>query len=290
MRGFNGCSVSFEVFPPNSWGGIKKLKAICEQLTVYDPDFVSVTFGAVGATQMKTLRMVRQLAQRQIPTTPHLSCVGMTKARLQSLLAIYQYYGVKRLVVLRGDVTQPIESDFNYACELVAGIRKLTGDYFHIIVAAYPEFHPEASSSEMDLIHFKRKVDAGADSAITQFFYNSDAYFRFCESCQRLGIQIPIIPGIMPIQDFDKLERFSATCGAEIPLWLRKKVVSFAGDLTSIRQLGVDVVSKLCERLILEGVSQLHFYTLNQVTPTARVLGNLFADKNRVEFLDYLYA
>lgn len=279
----NQVSLSFEVFPPNTWLGIRKLNETCQQFGEFAPRFISVTFGAIGANQFKTLRMVRQLRRKELPTTPHLSCVGMTKARLEKLLAIYQRYEVKHLVVLRGDMTQPIVSDYRFASQLVAAIRKLSGDYFHIIVAAYPEFHPEAKNADLDLRYFQEKVDAGANSAITQFFFNSDAYFHFCDTCERLGIRIPIIPGIMPIYDFQKLTRFAATCGAEIPLWLRKRCEAYGQDFESLRDFGVDVVNNLCERLLFGGVRNFHFYTLNQYPMVAKLIDDLFLkDRNQI--------
>ncbi len=291
MKNNSNISISFEVFPPNTQQGLQKLNETCQKLNVLDPKFISVTFGAAGASQLKTVRLVKQLAKSAIPTTPHISCVGMTKIRLQKLLDQYMQFGVKNLIVIRGDFIAGSEvSDFKYASDLVSEIRKLTHDYFHITVAAYPEFHPQSTTSEMDFIHFKHKVDAGADSAITQFFFNSDAYSRFRENCHKSGITIPIIPGIMPIQDYDKLVRFSGACGAEIPLWLRKQLESFSGDVFSIKSLGVELVTKLCERLLLEGAEGLHFYTLNQINPTMHIYRSLFSDTNSTDFLNFMYA
>lgn len=287
----NTISISFEVFPPNTAQGLQKLSETCKKLHVLDPKFISVTYGAAGASQLKTVRLVKQLTKHAIPTTPHISCVGMTKARLQELLDNYIECGVKNLIVIRGDfIDGSGVSDFKYASDLVSHIRKLTHDHFHLTVAAYPEFHPQSATSEMDFIHFKHKVEAGADSAITQFFFNSDAYSRFRENCYKAGITIPIIPGIMPIQDYDKLVRFSGACGAEIPLWLRKQLDSFAGDMFSIKALGVELVTKLCERLLLDGAEGLHFYTLNQLNPTVHIYRSLFSDASCADFLNFMYA
>lgn len=273
-------SISFEVYPPNTLQGFRNLHNTCRQLNELNPDFVSVTFGAAGASQLNTERVVRQLRKKGIPTVPHLSCVNMTKGRLKELLDYYIALGVTRLVVLRGDFpdNQVNDSlDFRYARELVEYIRLISGDQFHISVAAYPEFHAECQSSTQDLINFKHKIAAGANSAITQFFFNSDAYFRFNDSCQALGITTPIIPGIMPIQDYARLVRISKMCGAEIPLWLQKRLASLAGDDYSFKQFGIDVITKLCEQLLIGGAPGLHFYALNQVNPVQQIYTNLFA-------------
>ncbi len=291
MKNDNDISISFEVFPPNTSQGLQKLHETCKKLKTLDPTFISVTFGAAGSSQLKTVRLVKQLMKESIPTTPHISCVGMTKIRLQKLLDGYIQCGVKQLIVIRGDIVVGSGmSDYHYAADLISSIRQLTGDHFHITVAAYPEFHPQAITSGMDLIHFKRKVDAGANSAITQFFFNSDAYARFRENCHKAGVSIPIIPGIMPIQDYAKLIRFSGACGAEIPLWLRKQLDSFSGDYFSIKSLGVELITKLCERLLLDGAEGLHFYTLNQMNPAVHICRNLFSDASRADFLNFIYA
>ncbi len=270
--------VSFEVFPPKTLNGFRKLSDTCSQLTNLDPRFFSVTFGAIGASQLKTLVAVRNLVKNNIVAVPHLSCVNMTAERLEQILERYINFGIKQLVVIRGDLVTDkgkVVSDFNYASDLIHHIRKLSGNHFHITVAAYPEFHPEASSSTEDLLNFKLKVEAGADSAITQFFFNSDAYARFLESCHKLEINIPVIPGIMPISDYARLMRISASCGAEIPLWLRKRLEVYASSDSSIQALGVEIVTKLCERLLSEGAQGLHFYTLNQVDPVRLIHNNL---------------
>lgn len=270
--------ISFEVFPPKTLSGFYKLNETCLQLRQLDPQFTSVTFGAIGASQAKTLLAVRKLVQNGSEVAPHISCVNMTALRLEKLLARYIQWGIKRLVVIRGDIVVDkanAATEFKYACELVSYIRKLTGNHFHIAVAAYPEFHPEATNIQQDLIHFQRKVAAGANSAITQFFYNADAYVRFVESCRQLGITIPIIPGIMPIMDYARLMRISASCGAEIPLWLGKRLQAHADDPVAVRALGIEIVTKLCERLLMEGAPALHFYTLNQLEPIKIIQANL---------------
>ena len=272
-------SVSFEVYPPNTLQGFRNLRDTCQQLNVLNPDFVSVTFGAAGASQLKTERVVRQLRGKGVPTVPHLSCVNMTKDRLKQLLEKYTALGVKRLVVIRGDFPDnPVHDslDFHYASELIEEIGLLSGDYFHISVAAYPEYHAACSCSTQDLINFKNKITAGANTAITQFFFNSDAYFRFQEGCQALGITTPIIPGIMPIHDYDRLLRISKLCGAEIPLWLQKRLASLAADDSSFKQFGIDVTTTLCEQLLAGGAPGLHFYALNQVNPVQTIYNNLF--------------
>lgn len=286
-----GISVSFEVFPANTLKGLRKLRDTCSSLNALAPNFISVTFGAAGSSQLKTVRLVKQLSKIEIPTTPHLSCVGLTKERLEKLLNFYRECGIKRLIVIRGDIVPGSQFyDFTYASELVAQIRQLTGDHFHITVAAYPEVHPQAKSCQLDLHYFKHKVDAGADSAITQFFFNSDAFSRLREDCHKIGIKIPIIPGIMPINDYNKLLRFSGACGAEIPLWVRKQLDGLEGDAFSIKSKGVELVTKLCERLLVDGVEGLHFYTLNHVHPTVHIYRNLFSDKYQADYLNFLYA
>lgn len=280
--------VSFEVYPPNTLQGFRNLRDTCQQLNALSPDFFSVTFGAGGATQIKTQRVVRQLRGKGIPTVPHLSCVNMNKERLKPLLQQYMDFGVERLVVIRGDFPSDHSvscHEFRYASELIDSIRILTGDHFHISVAAYPEFHPESQNCDEDLLNFKHKVDAGANSAITQFFFSSDAYFRFKESCQALGITIPIIAGIMPILDYEKLVRFAKMCGAEIPLWLRKRLEILSADSYSFREFGIDVVTRLCEQLLRQGVDGLHFYVLNQAAPVQTIYSNLFVAENEVEKL-----
>lgn len=270
-------ALSFELFPPKTPGGLKKLMECCRDLRKYEPEYFSVTFGAVGSSQEKTLATVQALNNQKWVTAPHFSCVGMTHDRAAQLLKLYQSYGVKRLVVIRGDI--PSESqqnqDFNYACDLVRFIRKLTGNYFHISVAAYPEFHPHAQSWETDLFYFQQKIEAGADDAITQFFFNSDAFFRFQENCLAQGIGPRLIPGILPIYNYPNLMRFARDCGAEIPLWLRKKLEYFVDDSNAFIEFGIEVVTKLCLRLWEGGVRTMHFYTLNRADVVGRICANL---------------
>ncbi len=275
-------TVSFEVYPPNTPQGLRNLHETCRQLNKLNPDFVSVTFGAAGASQLKTEQVVQQLQEQAISTVPHLSCVNMSPERLKQLLDHYIALGVTRLVVIRGDFPENQLNDrqnFRYAFELVEFIRKMTDDHFHISVAAYPEFHSESSSSSVDLKHFKHKVAAGANSAITQFFFNSDAYFRFLDSCHALGITIPIIPGIMPIQDYARLVRISNVCGAEIPRWLQKRLESLSSDDYSFKQFGLDVITSFCEKLLSGGAPGLHFYALNQVNPVQTIYHHLFVEE-----------
>jgi methylenetetrahydrofolate reductase (NADPH) len=270
--------ISFEVFPPKTTEGFNQLNVVCQQLQQLNPKYISVTFGAGGSAQEKTQAVVRHLVSNQVASTPHISCVGMTRARLTELLQEYIQLGIKRLVVVQGDLPtdHPDEArDFIYAADLVAAIREIGGKHFHISVAAYPEFHPRAQNPTDDLANFKKKIEAGADSAITQFFYNSDAYIRFLESCHQLNINIPIIPGIMPIENYQKLSRFAVACGAEIPLWLRKRLDPYVGDPLAMKTIGIEIVTKLCERLVVEGVKGMHFYTLNQFEPTSTIINYL---------------
>jgi methylenetetrahydrofolate reductase (NADPH) len=269
--------VSFEMFPPKNFGGFQKLEKTCHTLQVANPNFFSITFGAAGSSQEKTRVAVERLIKNNFATAPHISCVGMTPERLTLLLENYRFLGINRLVVVRGDPggDLPISEDFPFAAELISFIRKLTGNYFHIIAAAYPEFHPQASDSDADLLNLKRKTEAGANTAITQFFFNSDAYFRFRESCDKIKIAIPIIPGILPIYSYRKLLDISASCGAEIPLWLRKRLERFADDPASLTSLGIEIVTKLCESLTRGGAEAIHFYTLNQSTTVSKICFNL---------------
>lgn len=255
---------SFEVFPPNTERKFSQLERTCIKLNELKPEFFSVTFGAAGGVQLKTLVAVEQLIKNDLATVPHISCVGMNTGRLVELLEKYKLLGITKLVVVRGDFSEKSTGDFAYAADLVAAIRKYTGDYFNIIVAAYPEFHPQSRNCTEDLAYFKHKVEAGANSAITQFFFNAEAYYNFRESCVKMGIKIPIVPGILPIYDYTSLLRIASGCGAEIPLWLRKKLEIFAHDVTSLELLGLEVVTKLCRYLTDYGVEQLHFYTLNR--------------------------
>ena len=269
--------LSFEFFPPKTADGIANLRETRAQLAQYNPEFFSVTFGAGGSTTDRTKESVFEIQAEGFTAAPHISCISSSKEEISELLNAYQAKGIKRLVTLRGDVPSGEVSagDFKYANELVKFIRQETGDWFHLEVAAYPEFHPEALSAAKDMANFKRKVEAGANSAITQYFYNADAYFRFMDSCHKDGICVPIVPGIMPIYNFTQLARFSGICGAEIPRWLRSRLEAYADDIPSLRALGVDVVSELCERLLAWGAPSLHFYTLNQAGIISNIIDNI---------------
>lgn len=269
--------LSFEFFPPKTAEGIANLRETRTQLAKFNPEFFSVTFGAGGSTTDRTKETVFEIQADGYQAAPHISCISSSKEEIRALLSAYKAKGIKRLVTLRGDVPSGEVSvgDFKYANELVSFIRQETGDWFHLEVAAYPEFHPEALSAAKDMANFKRKVDAGADSAITQYFYNADAYFRFVESCDADGITIPIVPGIMPIYNYTQLARFSGICGAEIPRWLRLRLEAYADDMPSLRALGIDVVSELSETLLNWGVPSLHFYTLNQAGIISKIIENL---------------
>ncbi|GAB1394357.1 methylenetetrahydrofolate reductase [NAD(P)H] [Rhodocyclaceae bacterium] len=258
--------ISFEFFPPQSTDGLDKLRAVRAKLAAANPTFFSVTYGAGGSTRERTFDVVMEIAAEGHAAAPHLSCIGSTRNGLREILSTYQNQGIRRIVALRGDLPSGMADagEFRYANELVEFIRQETGDTFRIEVAAYPEWHPQAKSPRDDLRAFKRKVDAGADSAITQFFYNADAYAHFVAEARALGVTIPIVPGIMPIGSFSKLARFADSSGAEIPRWMRKKFESFGDDADSIRAFGLDVVTELCEHLIALGAPGLHFYTLNQ--------------------------
>ena len=257
---------SFEFFPPKTPEGIEKLRVVRKQLAQLKPEFFSVTFGAGGSTQDRTLETVLEIQADGSNAAPHLSCIGSTQENIRAILQKYRASGIKHIVALRGDLPSGTygTGEFRYANELVEFIRKETGDQFQIEVAAYPEFHPQARSAQENLQHFKQKVDAGANAAITQYFFNADAYFNFIDECQAMNIAIPIVPGIMPINNFSQLARFSDACGAEIPRWLRLKMQSYGDDVASIRAFGLDVICALCDRLLSQGAPGLHFYTLNQ--------------------------
>ena len=261
---------SLELFPPQTPEGTEKLRATRAQLALLKPKFFSVTFGAGGSTRDRTFDTVLEIQAEGHQAAPHLSCIGSSKESIRSILEQYRTHGIRQLVALRGDLPSGMAEpgSFRYANELVEFIRAETGDWFHIEVAAYPEYHPQAKSPKDDLLAFKRKVDAGANSAITQYFYNFDAYAHFVDQCQALSISIPIVPGIMPISSYSNLARFSDNCGAEIPRWVRKKLASFGDDAASIRAFGLDVVGELCEKLLANGAPGLHFYTLNQAALT----------------------
>jgi len=256
---------SFEFFPPQTPEGMEKLRATRRQLAQLSPKFFSVTFGAGGSTRDRTLEAVLEIQAEGHMAAPHLSCIGSTGENIRAMLEKYRDHGIRHIVALRGDLPSGMAQagEFRYANELVAFIRKEFGDTFRIEVAAYPEYHPQARSAQEDLQNFKRKVGAGANSAITQYFYNADAYFSFIEACEAAGIDIPIVPGIMPINKFSQLARFSDACGAEIPRWIRKRLEGYGDDSASIRAFGLDVVTDLCDRLLKGGAPGLHFYTLN---------------------------
>lgn len=258
--------LSFEFFPPKTPEGMERLRATRRQLAQLKPEFFSVTFGAGGSTRDRTLETVLEIQAEGHKAAPHLSCIGSTRENIRAILQEYRNHGIRHIVVLRGDLPSGTANagEFRYANELVAFIRQETGDWFHIEVAAYPEFHPQAPSAQADLANFKRKVAAGADAAITQYFYNADAYFNFLDECAALDIHIPIVPGIMPISNYTQLARFSEACGAEIPRWLKWKLEGCGDDLASIRAFGLDFVTELCDRLLKGGAPGLHFYTLNQ--------------------------
>ncbi|HBX56419.1 methylenetetrahydrofolate reductase [NAD(P)H] [Pseudomonas sp. UBA2684] len=270
---------SFEFFPTKTEAGHEKLLNVARQLASYNPDFFSCTYGAGGSTRDRTLNTVLQLdGEIKVPTAPHLSCVGDSKAELRELLALYQNAGIKRIVALRGDLPSGMgmaSGELRYANELVSFIRQESGDHFHIEIAAYPEMHPQARNFEDDIANFVRKARAGADSAITQYFFNADSYFYFVERVQKLGVNIPVVPGIMPITNYSKLARFSDACGAEIPRWVRKQLEAYGDDIESIQAYGEQVISEMCERLLQGGAPGLHFYTLNQAEPSLAIWNNL---------------
>ena len=270
-------SVSFEFFPTKTPEGAVKLRAVRQQLYALKPQFCSVTYGAGGSTQEGTFAMVGEILAEGQSAAAHFSCIGATRASVRNELAQLQVIGVKRLVALRGDLPSGygIGGEFQYASDLVAFIREETGNHFHIEVAAYPEIHPQAKSPEADLQAFATKVRAGANSAITQYFFNADAYFRFVDDAQRLGLEVPIVPGIMPILGSTQLMRFSDACGAEIPRWLRLRLQSFGDDTASIRAFGLDVITSLCEQLRSGGAPALHFYTMNQGAATLELCRRL---------------
>ena len=269
---------SFEFFPPKTAEGISRLAATSATLANLKPRFFSVTFGAGGSTRGHTFETVVDLQKNTgIDTAPHLSCISSTRENIREALAAYQDKGISHMVALRGDMPSGMveAGEFRYANELVSFIREETGDHFHIEVAAYPEYHPQANSPDRDLANFTRKVDAGANSAITQYFYNPDAYSRFVDRCAGAGINIPIVPGIMPVTNYHQLARFSDACGAEIPRWMRKRLEAYGDDIASIRAFGEEVVTSLCARLLKEGAPGLHFYTMNRAEPVVAIWNNL---------------
>ncbi|WP_296247237.1 methylenetetrahydrofolate reductase [NAD(P)H] [uncultured Stenotrophomonas sp.] len=268
-------ALSFEFYPPKTDDQRAQLDRTAAKLKGHAPEYVSCTFGAGGSTLSYTSETVRHLNQHHgLQAAPHLSCVGGTREEIRELLKLYRAIGVKRIVALRGDLPSGMgfPGDLRYASELIAFIRAEHGDAFRIEVGAYPETHPQASDALTDLRHFKTKIDAGADAAITQYFYNPDAYFHFVDAARKLGVDVPIIPGIMPISNFSQLRRFSEQCGAEIPRWISKRMQAYGDDAESVRSFGADVVAGLCDRLIAGGAPSLHFYTLNLAKPTNAVL------------------
>jgi methylenetetrahydrofolate reductase (NADPH) len=261
-------SFSFEFFPPQTAAGIDKLRVTRRQLARLEPNYFSVTYGAGGSTRERTLATVLEIAAEGQAVAPHLSCIGASRETLRELIDTYRAAGIRRLVALRGDLPSGVATagEFRYASDLVEFIRSESGDHFHIEVACYPEYHPQARSPHDDLLAFKRKVDAGANAAITQYFYNADSYERFVDDCRGAAIEIPIVPGVMPINRFSQLARFSDTCGAEIPRWMRRKLEALGDDSAAVHAFGLDVVTALCDRLLAMGAPGLHFYTLNQAS------------------------
>jgi methylenetetrahydrofolate reductase (NADPH) len=268
---------SFEFYPPKTEEGEANLQIVYSKLAELNPDFFSVTFGAGGSTRDKTFDTVIDIQAKGIAAAPHLSCVASTKDNIRTILKDYQNNGIAKIVALRGDLPSGMMSagEFRYANELVEFIRQETGDYFQIHVAAYPEVHPQSASGIEDFKNFKRKVEAGADAVITQYFYNAEAYFYFLDTCEKNGIDIPVVPGIMPITQYAQLFRFSEMCGADIPRWMKKRLESYGDDRASIQAFGLDLVTNLCQRLLESGAPGLHFYTMNQAAPTLAILENL---------------
>ncbi|KAA1176009.1 methylenetetrahydrofolate reductase [NAD(P)H] [Marinobacter salinexigens] len=278
---------SFEFFPPKTDQGKEKLQGVRDQLAAVNPDFFSVTFGAGGSTRDRTIETVLNLHKQGISTAPHLSCVGGTRQEIGELLDLYKDNGINRIVALRGDLPSGMgaSGELRYANELVEFIREHSGDHFNLEVAAYPEFHPQARNAEEDLQNFARKVKAGANSAITQYFFNPDSYFYFVDRLEKMGVTIPVVPGIMPIVNFSSLVRFSDMCGAEIPRWIRKQLEAYGDDTDSIRKFGEEVVTQMCETLLKAGAPGLHFYTLNQVEPSLSIWKNLgISDREKIAF------
>jgi methylenetetrahydrofolate reductase (NADPH) len=271
---------SIEFFPPKTPEGMEKLRQARRQLAQLKPKFFSVTFGAGGSTRDRTMETVLEIQSEGLAAAPHLSCVGSTREGIREILDTYRNNGIRHIVALRGDLPSGMADpgEFRYANELVAFIREETGDWFDIEVAAYPEMHPQARNYREDVLNFKRKAEAGANAAITQYFFSADAYFNFVDDCAELGVSLPIVPGIMPISNYSQLSRFSAMCGAEIPRWLARKMESYADDSASIKAFGLDVVTAMCERLLEGGAPGLHFYTLNQAGLTTTIWQRLGLD------------
>jgi methylenetetrahydrofolate reductase (NADPH) len=280
--GTDNIALSFEFFPPKTADGIAQLQATIRQLAALRPHFFSVTFGAGGSTRDRTFETVIDIQRISgIETAPHLSCISSTRENIREMLHGYMQQDIRHIVALRGDMPSGMveAGEFRYANELVSFIRETTGNHFHIEVAAYPEYHPQATSPSRDMANFRRKVEAGASSAITQYFYNADAYLSFIDRCRKNSIDIPIVPGVMPITNYHQLARFSDACGAEIPRWIRKQLEVYGEDLESIRAFGEEVVTRLCERLLAHGAPGLHFYTLNRAAPALAIWNNLQAGK-----------
>lgn len=269
--------LSVEFFPPKTEEGKENLRKTREELAKLNPAFFSVTYGAGGSTQQGTVETILDIQKSGINAAPHITCVGTSKETVSELLNLYIENGISRIVALRGDIPSGMRElgDFQHANELVEFIRKESGDHFHIEVAAYPEFHPQASSPKKDLENFKRKIEAGANSAITQYFFNPDAYYRFVDDCEKMGLDIPIVPGIMPITNYTQLARFSEMCGAEIPRWLRKRLEGFHGDIDSLREYGIEIITHQCSKLLADGAPGIHFYCMNRAHPTVKIIQNL---------------
>ena len=271
-------SISFEFFPPKSDDGLEKLVAVQQKLLKKNPKFFSVTYGAGGSTRDRTWKTVMAVKDAGVDTAPHLSCVGQSRDELVELINQYRNAGITRIVTLRGDLPSgmgAIQSDLRFADDLVRLIREVSGNHFHLEVAAYPEMHPQARSFGDDIDHFKRKIDAGANSGITQYFYNAEAYAAYMDELAKRGVTAPVFPGIMPITNYANLVRFSDGCGADIPRWIRKKLESLQHDDAALKDFGAEVVTRLCERLLAMGAPGLHFYTMNQSVPNLRILDNL---------------
>ncbi|MCL4108369.1 UNVERIFIED_CONTAM: hypothetical protein GTU68_065397 [Idotea baltica] len=274
----NNHSYSFEFFPSKTAAGAEKLALVSDELSALNPNFFSVTYGAGGTTQDATVETVLNIQKNtKIPTAPHLSCVGSEKKQIRDLLMFYKEHGINRIVALRGDLPSGMQGigEFHYASDLVEFIRAETGDHFQIEVAAYPEKHPQSKSYDEDVQNFGRKVKAGANRAITQYFFNADAYFHFIDKLQKMQIDTPVIPGIMPISNFTQMARFSDAIGAEIPRWLRMQFQSYGDDQESIQQLGTEFISKMCQELLDQGIPGLHFYSMNKVEPSRTIWENL---------------
>lgn len=278
--------LSFEFFPPRTIEGLQKLNHTATSLENTHPQFFSVTFGAGGSTMNGTIESVQMLKNSiQAPIVPHLSCIGLSIEQIQTIIKQYKQMGLNRIVALRGDLPSGMAQigELKFACELVSLIRKETGDYFHIDVAAYPEIHPHSKNALEDILHFKMKFDAGANSAITQYFFNPDAYFYFRDECIKHHITMPIVPGIMPITHFNNLVRFSEVCGAEIPRWIYKRLESYRDDAHAIKHFGSEFVFNLCERLLAEGAPGLHFYTLNNLEAVAPIVAALRGSEHALQ-------